>query len=287
MEYSMLRFIVIILISFLLISCSNNKSASSQIGRFQTERDLLLLNFDCKTDVDDLHSVAGVFTILSNPLFSEVNYYAVSGTYGIQDGLYVPAEDLFNAAFENKWSDAHTNFNKSLEKVSELVKKTLQNSGKVWIAEAGQSDFTAALIKNIKLNQPEIDTKENIFVVQHSNWNENMTLEENLNYVKSNCTYIKIPDGNKIGNGSPGLKSSDPIALNKYIFNQEIIKVWNLALTTADKFNGKEDRYLNEAIANGGLDFSDVSETCWIFGYENIIDIEQFFKEFSSSTEKK
>ncbi|MCB0732683.1 MAG: hypothetical protein KDC88_16790, partial [Ignavibacteriae bacterium] len=63
--------------------------------------------------------------------------------------------------------------------------------------------------------------------------------------------------------------------------------VWNLALTTADKFNGKEDRYLNEAIANGGLDFSDVSETCWIFGYENIIDIEQFFKEFSSSTEKK
>ncbi len=50
-----------------------------------------------------------------------------------------------------------------------------------------------------------------------------MTLEENLNYVKSNCTYIKIPDGNKIGNGSPGLKSSDPIALNKYIFMESII----------------------------------------------------------------
>jgi hypothetical protein len=57
-----------------------------------------------------------------------------------------------------------------------------------------------------------------------------------------------------------------------------------MAIEIANKYNGKEDRYKNPEIANGGLDFSDVSETCWIFGFESLINIEQFFQEFSTSS---
>ena len=53
-----------------------------------------------------------------------------------------------------------------------------------------------------------------------------------------------------------------------------------MALEISDKYNGKEDRYKNPDIVNGGLDFSDVSETWWVFGFNNTVDVKQFFKNF-------
>ena len=266
-------------------SCKSETASSKLIGKFNVEKDLYLAQFDSKTDTDDIYSVAGVKTVLSDPRFKDVKYHAVAGAYGIQSGLYVPANNVFEAAFGDNWSDAHTNFNKALNEVTNLVINTLNNGGDIWIAEAGQSDFSATLIQNVKNKLQSIDTKVRIHIVQHSDWNENQTTPKKLVYAKANSDYIKIPDGNVLGNGSPGFYSEEKVDWRKYITDSKLINVWEKAIETANRYNGKDGRHNNPAIAKGGMDFSDVSETCWIFGFNKIKNAEEFFKDFSSLKE--
>ncbi|MFB6318132.1 hypothetical protein [Saccharicrinis sp. FJH54] len=247
-------------------------------SRFNMDKDFLLVQYDCKTDVDDLHTIAAFRSLISDPAFSDLQYYAVTGAYGIQDGLYVPPNDLFRLAFGNNWSDAHENTEKAVREVIKKVKATIRNNGDIWIAEAGQSDFTALLVQALQKKFPEIKTQERIHVVQHSDWNEKSTSPESLAFVKKNCDYMKIPDGNTVGNGSPGFRDGDYTDWKQDISNKTQANVWQLASDISTKYNGKDERYNNSAIANGGLDFSDLSEVCWIFGLEDIKDARQFFR---------
>jgi len=268
---------------FLFVICLSSSSEAQLIGKFNIEKDLYLAQFDCKTDVDDIYSIAGVATMLADSRFANVKYHAVAGAYGTQEGLYVPPNDLFKIAFGSHWSDAHTNFKKALNEVTKIVISTLKDGGNIWISEAGQSDFSASLIRTIKNTLPSINTKSRIHIVQHSDWNENNTSADNLAYVKKNTDYIKIPDGNIVGNGSPGFITEEKINLKNCISDSKLINVWEKAFEIANKYNGKDGRYKNPAIAKGGMDFSDVSEACWIFGFNHLKNVEQFFNEFSSS----
>ena len=250
-------------------------------GSFNIEKDLLLVQFDCKTDVDDLHSVAALGTLLSDSKFSKIRYHAVAGTYGIQEGLYVPPNSLFQLAFGDNWTDAHEKVKDAIEKVKVIIKRTLENQGDIWIAEAGQSDFTAALIKAIQSDLPDLSVSQRIHVVQHSEWNENSTSPESLQFVKATTDYQKIPDGNAVGNGTPGFRSPEYTQWKKKLSDPKLIDIWQLASDLSNKYNGKEGRYNNEAISAGGLDFSDLSEVCWILGLQDIKDTEQFFNLYS------
>jgi hypothetical protein len=261
---------------FLLSLSLSHSTIYSQIP-FNIKKDLLLAQFDCKTDVDDLHTVAAFVTLLSHSNFAKVKYHAVAGTYGIQNGLYVPPNDLFRLAFGNHWTDAHENFQPAVARIKKLVKKTLAKQGNVWIAEAGQSDFTAELIKQIQADLPQINTKDRIHVVQHSNWNEEVTSPQHLEFVKQNAHYQKIPDGNVVGNGTPGFRSPEYRDWKSKIKNPKLLKIWQLAVDLGNQYNGKEGRYNNKAVADGGLDFSDLSEICWILGIGNIKDTTEFF----------
>jgi hypothetical protein len=283
MRITMLSKKIILILFAICLSCTSETSSTKLIGKFNIEKDLYLAQFDCKTDTDDILSIAGVATMLNDSLFSNVKYHAVAGTYGIQDGLYVPANGLFEIAFGVHWSDAHSNFEQALSEVTKLVIKTLKEGGNIWIAEAGQSDFSASIIKYIKNTFPSIKTKFQIHIVQHSNWNEDNTATDNLTYVKENADYIKIPDGNIVGNGSPGFYTEDKVNWRNYITDSKLINVWEKAFEIANEYNGKDGRHNNPAIANGGMDFSDVSETCWIFGFNYLKNAVQFFEEFSSS----
>ncbi|PLX11013.1 MAG: hypothetical protein C0598_09140 [Marinilabiliales bacterium] len=277
-----IKVILIALVSSLLFSFIKAQDVnSSKIGRFDSDKDLLLANYDCKTDVDDLQSVAALITLLSDSKFSKINYHAVAGAYGIQDGLYVPPNELFKLAFKDNWSDAHENKSKAIGQVKTLAISTLENQGDIWIAEAGQSDFSAKLIKTIKADLPHMNISERIHIVQHSDWNEEVTSSECLDFVKTNTDYQKIPDGNAVGNGTPGFRSSENYDLKSMIRNPKVIEVWQLAIELSIKYNGKEGRYLNEAISAGGLDFSDTSEVCWIFGLQDVKDSKHFFSLFS------
>ena len=57
-------------------------------------------------------------------------------------------------------------------------------------------------------------------------------------------------------------------------------KMWALATDLGNLYNGKDGRYNNEAVKSGGLDFSDLSETCRILGITDLKDTEQFFERY-------
>ena len=280
MKHKTLVFIAIAIIFMNFKSNAIDLSAAKERD-FNIEKDLLLVQFDCKTDVDDLHTVAALVTLMSDSEFSKIQYHAVAGTYGTQEGLYVPPNDLFQLSFGNNWTDANENFKDAIEKVKVIALKTLIKHGDIWIAEAGQSDFTTELIKAIQLDLPEINVSKRIHVVQHSDWNEKSTSTESLQFVKENSDYQKIPDGNTVGNGTPGFRDPEYTYWKDKITNPKLIEVWQLATDLSNKYNGKEGRYNNKAISAGGLDFSDLSEVCWILGVQNIKDTEQFFNVYS------
>ena len=254
---------------------AQNKPANER--SFYPKLDLLLLHCDCKTDVDDVHTMAAMATLLAHPDFKKVKSHVVTGTYGTQGGLYVPPNNVLELAFKGNWSDAHADFDMAVSNVAKLAAKTLKKKGHVWVADAGQSDFTAAMVKALKTDLPGIDAKSCITVVQHSNWNEEVTTPELLQYVKDETDYRKIPDGNAVGNGTPGFRTPGYDLWKEKVTDPRQKAIWQLAVDVANRYNAADGRYHNEAISAGGLDFSDLSEVCWILGIPNIRDTAEFF----------
>ena len=137
-------------------------------------------------------------------------------------------------------------------------------------------------MRNIRQTLPELDLKNIVHIVQHANWNEEVTTPEDLAYVNEVISYHKIPDGNAVGNGTPGFKDAKEIEWRQKITDPKLISIWEMAIELGNKYNGSKDRYLNEAIKEGGLDFSDVCESAWIFGFAKLVDSNDFFREFAS-----
>ena len=127
-----------------------------------------------------------------------------------------------------------------------------------------------------------MNISQRIHLVQHSDWNEEVTSPAYLDFVKTNIDYQKIPDGNVVGNGSPGFRSPEYTQWKDKMTNTKLIETWQLAIDLSNKYNGKEGRYLNEAISAGGLDFSDLSEVCWILGLQDIKNTEHFFNLYAN-----
>ena len=278
------RFLYIILFAFLFSCGDANNTDSDYLGQFHVERDLYLAHFDLKTDVDDAHSVAAVATILADDRFQNVNYHAVAGAYGTQGGAYVPANDLFEMAFGENWSDAHNEYNQALDEVSTLATDVIREGGNIWIADGGQSDFSADVVREIRNRLPDADIKTSVHIVQHADWNEEVTTPEDLAYLRDVASYHRIPDGNAPGNGTPGFRSDEVIDWREHIQDPRLIFIWERAIEIANTYNGVDDRYLNESIMKGGLDFSDTSETCWIFGFNDLVDSNDFFEEFAAKS---
>jgi hypothetical protein len=158
-----------------------------------------------------------------------------------------------------------------------MASETLGQGGSVWVAEAGQSDFTADWL--VQLSEAGFDTKR-VNVVQHSDWNEDVTTPAKLELTRKLATYHRIADGNNTGNGTPGFRTDSSEAWSKALGHESMGYSWQIALVLGNHYNGVDGRYLNEAIAAGGLDFSDTSETCWIFGCDDLEDVNAFFERF-------
>jgi hypothetical protein len=272
---------IAIAIVFMALGSNATRIGSQKAGGFKIEKDLLLVQFDCKTDVDDLHTAAALITLMSHPGFANIHYHAVAGTYGIQEGLYVPPNDLLQLAFGDNWTDAHEKSDEAVKKLKQLAETVLSKKGDIWIAEAGQSDFSAKLIKSIQTDMPELDLANRIHVVQHSNWNEEVTSATALQFVRQNVDYQKIPDGNTVGNGTPGFRTPGYTEWKKKLSDKRLLQIWQLAVEIGNTYNGKDGRYNNEAVSSGGLDFSDLAEVCWILGIQDIKDTEEFFNRYA------
>ncbi len=252
------------------------------LGRFNLNSDLLMAHFDSRPDPDDIHSVAGLATMLKDPRFSAVNYHAISGAYGIQGGDYIEAAHLFNLAFgASHWSNAHTQRNAALNQAYAKVSATLAAGGDVWVQEAGQSDFTADWVRRVRQNMPGIDTTTRIHVVQHSQWNEDKTTAADLNYVRTYTDYVKIDDGNSTQNATPGFNTKSGSNWSRALSDPEVGAIWQEAKRVADNAIANHQGWANPSIRDGGMDFSDVVEDCWIFGFEDSLNnTNSFFDEF-------
>ncbi len=258
------------------------KTCPSDVGfasRFAVGSDLLISNFDIKPDLDDVHSIAAVGSVLRSNPYRDVDYVAVVGTYGNQDGEYVDVPDLFSTAFENNWVDAHNKRSEALNIVSKKIEKTLDAGGRIWIQEAGQSHFTYDLILPI-IEASEKDLKSKFVVVQHSMWNEHMSDLSHLLWLNSNTSYVRVQDGNMAGNGSPGFASQDGRAWPQLLEHSELGPLWTLAKQIADKYNSKAI-YVNHFIRDGGFDFSDTTELAYILGFDGMYDQNDFFQCFA------
>ena len=267
-------------ILLLFILCSEITFAqSNHLGFFDVERDLLIANFDSKPDPDDILAVAALATMLHDHRFENVEFIAVAGAYGIQGGTFIEADHLFDLSFGEHWVNAHSQKATALEMVKEKALEVLKTGGDVWIAEAGQSDFSADLVAMISDANPEIRTKTRIHIVQHSTWNESQTTPEKLLYVREYTDYSKIPDGNSTGNGTPGFNTSDGEWWAAALAHPKTGAIWEEARRIVEEKNGTTG-YENPSIKAGGFDFSDTAEAAWIFGFDELPDVSAFFEEF-------
>jgi hypothetical protein len=242
----------------------------------------LIANFDLWPDTDDLLSVAGLTTMLRNKRFACVHYVATMGASGPNNpGTFIEASPLFDLAFGHAWVDAHAHRAAAVKLLAKRALATLRAGGDTWITDGGQSDVTAAVAQRVTDAKPAIDLRSRVHLVQHSAINEALATPSALAYVQQHLDYIKIPDGNIVGNGSPGFKTSSGAAWPSLLTNPASGSVWAKARRMAVAVN-PTTAFPNDSIAAGGLDFSDLAEAAYIFGFEGLVDAEGFAAEFAA-----
>ncbi|WP_246036974.1 hypothetical protein [Thalassotalea litorea] len=292
------RFIAYLVIALCATSNLVFAAGSQQAPRpyFNPDKDILISQFDVKPDADDVHSVAALGSLLADPDFNNISHLAVNGTIGSQQGKYIDASGLFSLAFGpagKAWTDANTHWQGSVELVQKTAKDILDSGGRVWVQEAGQSDFTAQWLAGlIAQGVNKSSLKSDVIVVQHSAWNEQQTSEEALAFVKQYTHYIAIGDGNKpkrlyirknrrgpatpiyVENGDKWLKA----AIDKRNTNQHARTLWQVADAIIADSNFTADY---SVIPNGGVDFSDTVAVWWILNLgQDAVSVNAFWQRY-------
>lgn len=314
---------IILYFSSLILILSGLTLTAEDLERlsFNKETDLFIAQFDCLPDSDDVYSQAAVGCLLSHADFQGVNYLAVTGAYGVQVRnkrfKFIDTQELMKAAYGKQalptmsqeerrdagWVNAHGKLphkqdeqgrpihsverNQNLafasEVVQERVRPVLESGGRVFIMEAGQSDFTADWVEAL-IQSGVKNTSTNIILVQHSAWNETHTSGKKWTYSDGkddwafinnaeNLHYVQIDDGNQPYGSkvkdrgehpTPGYVSRSKEFLKSATSpenpNKKARELWTLAqrIALASSYNGK-------VIRGGGVDFSDTVEAMWIF----------------------
>ncbi|MEL6414810.1 MAG: hypothetical protein AAFQ15_07710, partial [Pseudomonadota bacterium] len=226
------------------------------IGQFDPSSDVFVGHFDSKPDVDDLHTIAAVGSLLKRDTFACVDAIAVAGAYGTQGGEYIHSPELFDLAFGDNWLDGHNDREGTIEAQAKLYTETLSDGGEVWIIVAGQADIAADALAVAVEQAPDLPYKSRLHLIQHSEWNESVTAPDKLAFVKDVADYQKIADGNARGNGTPGYTTTNGELWPRVLADSEIGAIWREAKRLADERN-PSSAYVNPSVAAGGFDFSD------------------------------
>ncbi len=250
---------------------------ADQRPSFDIASDLLVFQYDSKTDADDIHSIAATGSVLKRIGYEDFNYIAVAGAYGRQPGLYIPSPELFDMVFPNNWVDAHNQRINAINAVYSKAKQTLNAQGQVWVMEAGQSDVSAQWLSLLQDDFTPAQLKQQVHIVQHSDWNEKMTTPMALEFVKRYANYHRIEDGNYTNNSTAGFYEVNQQFFDEIQADPTHGESWTLALQIASHYNGLQGRYRNPIIAKpAGIDFSDVAELIWILELDEIKDVDDF-----------
>jgi len=190
-----------------------SKDDEASAKTFDPSKDLISLHYDHAPDKDDGHSAAADRTLLlavQDKDWIENHVLPVSGAYGSNKRSFNKKSDaVMDAAWNDLggWVAADQGWDQAVARLVERWSATLQGGGDVWVKEGGQSDITAAAVKQIRADLPQIDTRSRIHVVQHSGWNEKHTTPAALQYTKDQTDYIRIKDGNRLLNVKGGDKA--------------------------------------------------------------------------------
>ena len=248
-------------------------AAAQNAKVFNSERDLLSLHYDHAPDKDDGHSAAADRTLLES-LFGGAwiprHVLPVSGAYGRNKRAFNRKSDaVMDAVWNDRggWVAADRDWDAAVQTIYTRWLETLTAGGDVFVKEGGQSDITAAVVRRLRREHPEIDTRARIQVVQHSDWNENQTTPEALEYVKSNTRYVRIADANRYLNVKGGNAAFEKAATGHPIFGPG----WRAAF----EYYPPGER----------LDFSDTGELLHILGLGEI-GIRSFMERYLLTAEK-
>lgn len=262
-----MKFLKILLTGFVFVICGN--IAHAQIPDFNPEEDLLSLHYDHAPDRDDGHSAVADRVILQEKFGVDwINEHVipVSGAYGQNRKLFQPESDTVMDVVWNDtggWIAADKNWEQAIDTLSKRWLNTIEQGGKVWVKEGGQSDITADVIRKIQKENPDIGTRQDIRIVQHSDWNEDQTTKEDLAYVKEKSDYIRIWDANAYLNDRDGNSKFARMASGH--------KVYGAMWTAAFDYLPPEDK----------VDFSDTGELLAILNMEKI-DVNAFAERYFS-----
>ena len=275
----------------------NHDQPTNLFGRFHIEKDLLLINNDLFHDVDNIQHISGDGTILRDERLRDINFFATCGAMGRQtpentDNIYLPVPHLMDLAFGDHWTDAYLDWDGSVNTVAKKVENTLRNGGKVWIADGGPSDFSAAVCRKVKLNYPDANLK-NIHVVQHHPVNEMVATPSDWEYVKSQCTYHYIDEGNILGADNVIVNShmdsaEETAAVWSKVKNDPKIKdIWTETKQQCDHYHTLDGTF--HPRNRGKFIFNDTICLAWILGFTEpdngtvkLYDYKSFFNEFGT-----
>jgi hypothetical protein len=266
---------------------------------FDKDKDILIAQFDSKPDPDDIHAQAALGSMLLHKDLEDVNFFAVAGAIGKQNGNFIDSDKLFALAFGKNWTDADADWNTSVQTITNRVIPILKDGGSVWVQEAGQSDITADWVAEVIKNVGEETVKNKVFVVQHSQWNEDQTTDTDLAYVKQKTRYFSIDDGNadfseQWGDrgpySTPRFRAQDKkwISLAKSSPNAKAQQLWKEADRVIDRVYPDGVPYDWSWMKDDGIDYSDCVEIWWIFDIGNKANsVDAFWRRYVTNTSEQ
>ena len=247
------------------VNCEANVSGSADLSS-----DLISLHYDHAPDRDDAHATAAGKQVATVIGFTP---WVVGGAYGADnaDRYRESSEVVMDAVWgSNGWVHADDNWPAAVQATADRWENTLEDCGDLWIAEAGQSDFSADVVRELQSRLPALETTERIHLVQHSGWNEEMALDADLAFVRQQTDYIRIPDGNGGGNGTADFNDQN---YDGPFVNAALNSVNAAGFAAAfDYYSPQDDR----------LDFSDTVELMEILdiNVDEVNNIDDFAERF-------
>jgi len=244
------------------------------VGRLGAN-DLLVLHYDNCPDRDDGHAIPAGKSIVEK--YGINNVLTVNGTCGnsIRNRFVDESQSVMQASWGNSYLDAHNQRNLSVNTAAIRWASTLSNGAHVWVAEGGQSDFTADVVRKIESNYGSSSLKR-IHIIQHSAgstaYNEKFTDAANLAYLKNRTSYQPVANGNVGGNGTADLNAQS----SYFVFTAR-------ASRFSAEWNAGFD-YLPPDCAvrkeSCKLDFSDTVEVLYIIGDTQTQSVNDFANNY-------
>ncbi len=164
-------------------------------GPFAGGTDLLTVHLDFANN-DDAHAAVATAEVTKT---MGVEALVVAATQAEESTNYVqPYDDVLQAAWGNDWIDAGGSRADAVNQAADEWLATIDNGGRVWVAEGGVSDFTAEVLREIVRRRPELEATlvDRVQIVHHNHRNMNETQADELSFVQSASSFEKIDDGN-------------------------------------------------------------------------------------------